>query len=148
MSELKTLVSCKPSEFLRQTNKIKKSVEKWLTDTDILNIRKRMPALEAVPISATEEERKAIAERNKKLTSEQVKKNLSAMLDAILEEHPEETMEILALCCFVEPDHVDDYKVADYLTALNSLISDKVVLDFFTSLASLGQMNISDVSKA
>lgn len=148
MSELKTLVSCKPSEFLRQTNKIKKSVEKWLTDTDILNIRKRMPALEAVPISATEEERKAIAERNKKLTSEQVKKNLSAMLDAILEEHPEETMEILGLCCFVEPDHVDDYKVADYLTALNSLISDKVVLDFFTSLATLGQMNISDVSKA
>lgn len=147
MSELKTLVTCKPSEFLRQTNKIKKSVEKWLTDTDILNIRKRMPALEAVPISATEEERKAIAERNKKLTSEQVKKNLSAMLDAILEEHPEETMEILGLCCFVEPDHVDDYKVADYLTALNSLISDKVVLDFFTSLASLGQMNISDVSK-
>ncbi|QHJ73745.1 hypothetical protein [Butyrivibrio virus Ceridwen] len=148
MSELKTLVSCKPSEFLRQTNKIKKSVEKWLTDTDILNIRKRMPALEAVPISATEEERKAIAERNRKLTSEQVKKNLSAILDAILEEHPEETMEILGLCCFVEPDHVDDYKVADYLTALNSLISDKVVLDFFTSLASLGQMNISDVSKA
>jgi hypothetical protein len=148
MSELKTLVSCKPSEFLRQTNKIKKSVEKWLTDTDILNIRKRMPALEAVPISATEEERKAIDERNKKLTSEQVKKNLSAILDAILEEHPEETMEILGLCCFVEPDHVDDYKVVDYLTALNSLISDKVVLDFFTSLASLGQMNISDVSKA
>jgi hypothetical protein len=148
MSELKTLVSCKPSEFLRQTNKIKKSVEKWLTDTDILNIRKRMPALEAVPVSATEEERKAIAERNRKLTSEQVKKNLSAMLDAILEEHPEETMEILGLCCFVEPDHVDDYKVADYLTAFNSLISDKVVLDFFTSLASLGQMNISDVSKA
>jgi hypothetical protein len=148
MSELKTLVSCKPSEFLRQTNKIKKSVEKWLTDTDILNIRKRMPALEAVPISATEEERKAIDERNKKLTSEQVRKNLSAILDAILEEHPEETMEILGLCCFVEPDHVDDYKVVDYLTALNSLISDKVVLDFFTSLASLGQMNISDVSKA
>jgi hypothetical protein len=107
-----------------------------------------MPALEAVPISATEEERKAIDERNKKLTSEQVKKNLSAILDAILEEHPEETMEILGLCCFVEPDHVDDYKVVDYLTALNSLISDKVVLDFFTSLASLGQMNISDVSKA
>lgn len=148
MSELKTLVSCKPSEFLRQTNKIKKSVEKWLTDTDILNIRKRMPALEAVPISATQEERKAIDERNKKLTSEQVKKNLSAILDAILEEHPEETMEILGLCCFVEPDHVDDYKVVDYLTALNSLIGDKVVLDFFTSLASLGQMNISDVSKA
>jgi hypothetical protein len=148
MSELKTLVSCKPSEFLRQTNKIKKSVEKWLTDTDILNIRKRMPALEAVPISATEEERKAITERNRKLTSEQVKKNLSAMLDAILEEHPEETMEILGLCCFVEPDHVDDYKVADYLTAFNSLISDKAVLGFFTSLASLGQMNISDVSKA
>ena len=148
MSELKTLVTCKPSEFLRQTNRIKKSVEKWLTDTDILNIRKRTPALEAIPIGATEVERKEIAERNKKLTSEQVKKNLSAMLDAILEDHPEETLEVLGLCCFVEPEHVDDYKISDYLTALNTLISDKVVLDFFTSLASLGAMNISDVSKA
>lgn len=148
MSELKTLVTCKPSEFLRQTNRIKKSVEKWLTDTDILNIRKRLPVLEMMPKDATEDERKAVFERNKKLSEEQAKKNISAMLDAILEDHPEETLELLGLCCFVEPEHVDDYKITDYLTAFNSLISDKAVLGFFISLASLEQMNISDASKA
>ena len=148
MSELKTLATCKPTEFLRQTNRIKKSVEKWLTDTDILNIRKRVAVLEMIPQGASDEERKAIFERNKKLTEEQAKKNISAMLDAILDEHPEETLEVLALCCFVEPDHIDDYTVSDYLDAFNSLINDKAVVNFFTSLASLGQMNTSNASKA
>lgn len=144
MSELKTLATCKPSEFLRQTNRIKKSVEKWLTDTDILNIRKRMATLEMMPKDATEEERKAIFERNKKLTEEQAKRNISAMLDAILEEHPDETLEILALCCFVEPENADDYSVGTYLEAFNSLINDKAVIDFFTSLASLVAKNTSN----
>ena len=147
MSELKTLVTCKPTEFLRQTNRIKKSVEKWLTDTDILNIRKRLPALEPMPIGASDEERKAVFARNKRLSEEQAKKNVSAMLDAILEEHPEETLELLGLCCFVEPEHVDDYSVSDYLNAFNSIISDRAVIDFFISLASLGQTNTSKVSR-
>lgn len=148
MSELKTLVNCKPSEFLKQTNKIKKSVEKWLTDTDILNIRKRMAPLEMVPQDATDEERKEVFEHNKKISEEQAKKNFSAMLDAILEEHPDETLELLALCCFIEPEHADDYTVSDYLMAFNSIINDKAVLSFFTSLASLVAKNTSDVSKA
>ncbi len=148
MSELKTLVTCKPSEFLRQTNRIKKAAEKWITDTDILNIRKRLPDLEKMPQGASDEERKALFDRNKKAADEQVKKNLSAMLDAILEEHPDETLELLGLCCFVEPEHIDDYKVTDYLTAFNTIITDKAVLDFFTSLASLAATNTSNVSKA
>lgn len=148
MGELKTLATCKPSEFLKQTNRIKKSAEKWLTDTDIMNIRKRMPVMEMVPKDGTPEERQAVFDRNKKLTEEQAKKNISAMLDAILEEHPDETLELLGLCCFVEPEHIDDYTVSDYLEAFNSLINDKAVIGFFTSLASLGQMSISKASKA
>ena len=148
MSELKTLTTCKPSEFLRQTNRMKKSVEKWLTDTDILNIRKRIPVLEMVPKDGTEEERKAVLERNRKLTEEQARKNISSMLDAILEEHPEETLEVLGLCCFVEPEHIDDHTVSEYLAAFSSIISDPAVIGFFISLASLGQMNISNASKA
>lgn len=144
MSELKTLATCKPSEFLRQTNRIKKSVEKWLTDTDIMNIRKRLPALEVVPLEASVEERAEITGRNKKAKEDQAKKNISAMLDAILDEHPEETLEILALCCFVEPENVDDYSVGTYLEAFNSLINDKAVIDFFTSLASLVAKNTSN----
>ncbi len=148
MSELKTLANCKPSEFLRQTNRIKKSVERWLTDTDIMNIRKRLPALEAVPIEATVEERAEIVGRNKKAREEQAKRNVSAMLDAILEEHPDETLEVLALCCFVEPENVDDHPMSAYLDAFNSLINDKAVIGFFTSLASLVQTDILPASKA
>lgn len=148
MSELKTLATCKPSEFLRQTNRLKKSAEKWLTDTDIINIRKRMPVLEMVPQDGTDEERNAVFNRNKAKAQEQAKANISAMLDAILDDHPDETLELLALCCFVEPENVDDYTVGEYLTAFNSLINDKAVLDFFTSLASLAQMNTSKASKA
>lgn len=148
MSELKTLANCKPSEFLRQTNRIKKSVEKWLTDTDIMNIRKRLPALEAVPMEASVEERAEIVGRNKRAREEQAKKNISAMLDAILEEHPDETLEVLALCCFVEPENVDDHPMSVYLDAFNSLINDKAVIGFFTSLASLVQTNTLSASKA
>lgn len=147
MSELKTLATCKPSEFLRQTNRVKKSVEKWLTDTDILNIRKRLPVLEIIPQDASKEERQEIFDRNKKTATEQAKKNLSAMLDAILDDHPEETLEVLALCCFVEPEHADDYTVGEYLTAFNSLLNDKAVIDFFTSLASLAQINTLNASR-
>lgn len=148
MSELKTLATCKPSDFLRQTNRIKKAVEKWLTDTDIMNIRKRLPVPEVVPLEATVEERAAIFERNKKAVQEQSKKNVSAMLDAILDEHPEETLEVLALCCFLEPENVDDHPVSEYLAAINTLINDKAVIDFFTSLVLLGRTITSDASKA
>lgn len=148
MSELKTLATCKPSEFLKQTNRIKKAVEKWLTDTDIMNIRKRLAPLEMIPQDASDEDKREIFNRNKKATEEQAKKNLSAMLDAILEEHPEETLEVLALCCFVEPEDADNYTVGHYLTAFNSLINDRAVIDFFISLASLVQRDTSSASKA
>lgn len=148
MGELKTLATCKPSEFLKQTYKIKKFAEKWITDTDILNIRKKLPVLEMVPKDASEELRKEIFDKNKQLVREQALKNYSEMFDSIAGEHPDETMELLALCCFVDADHIDDYKPTDYLAAFNSLISCKEVIDFFTSFLSLAQMDITKASKA
>ena len=88
---MKNLANCKPSEFLKQTNRIRKSVSKWLTDTDVLNIRRRMPNTAE---DAPEEEKKAAMQK-------QIKKNLDAMLDAIMDEHPDETLELLGLMCFV-----------------------------------------------
>ncbi len=124
---MKNLANCKPSEFLKQTNRIRKSVSKWLADTDVLNIRKRMPN---IPDDATDEERKKAIER-------QAKENLNALLDAILEEHPDETLELLALLCFVEPEDVDNYEMTEYLTSFNELINNKAVLSFFMSLTQL-----------
>ena len=132
---MKSLANCKPSEFLRQTNRIRKSVEKWLTDTDIMNIRQRRPAYETAPKGVTAEERKAVIERNSELERKQIRENISAILDAILEAHPDETLEVLALCCFVEPEDADNHSVKEYLAVLNDLLNDKDVLGFFTSLA-------------
>lgn len=124
---MKNLANCKPSEFLKQTNRIRKSVSKWLTDTDVLNIRRRMPNTAE---DAPEEEKKAAMQK-------QIKKNLDAMLDAIMDEHPDETLELLGLMCFVEPENIDDHTVTEYLDSLTELINNQSVLSFFTSLMQL-----------
>lgn len=132
---MKNLANCKPSEFLRQTILIKKSVERWLTDTDILNIRRRQAVLVQADRDASVEEKRRVGEENNRRTSKQTRENLSDMLDAILEEHPDETLELLALVCFVDPAHVDDHSMEEYLTAISELLDSKAVTDFFTSLA-------------
>lgn len=141
---LKTLADCKPSEFLKQTNRVRKAVARWLTDTDILNIRRRMPEIRVPPDGTVGEKAAAFSAQKR----EQARKNLSAMLDAILEEHPEETLEVLALCCFVEPEDVDNHEIGEYLDALSRLVTDDAVIRFFTSLAQLGQSDILPTAKA
>lgn len=128
---MKNLANCKPSEFLAQTNKIRKAVAKWLTATDIMNIRKNMPEL---PEEISEEDRKAAV-------MAQAKENLSAMFDAILDEHPAETLELIALLCFVEPEDVDEHPMGEYITAINELLNDETTVSFFTSLTSLARMS-------
>lgn len=135
---MKNLANCKPSEFLQQTNRIRKAVDKWLTDTDIINIRKRMPDIDK---DATEEEKQA-AKR------EQVKANFKAMLDAMLDEHPDETLEVLALICFVEPKDFDKHSVSEYLESFNELLNNEAVIGFFTSLARWENLNGSIVAGA
>jgi hypothetical protein len=129
---MKNLANCKPSEFLVQTNKIRKSVERWLTATDIQEIRKRVPKYDD----------KMSADERIKVRNEQMRANLSAIFDAILEEHPAETLELMALMCFIEPEKADDYPMSAYLQSIGELIADESVLSFFTSLASLGNNGI------
>ena len=126
---MKNLANCTPTEFLRQSNRIRKSVENWLKLTNVMGIRQRMPDIKGV-----EDE----AER-KRLVSEQMRANLSAMLDAALEEHPDETAEILALVCFIEPQDIDNYKTTDLLGAIAAILNSTAVISFFTSLLNLGQ---------
>lgn len=135
---MKTLANCKPSEFLKQTVKIRHSVEKWLDLTDIINIRKKSPDIK--PGMSPEEIREV------KLG--QAKQNLSRMLDAALEEHPDETLELLALICFMEPSEVDNHTMDYYMDAISEVLSNRSVLNFFYSLVQLGQTNTSGVSKA
>lgn len=142
-TERKNLATCKPSEFLRQTNRVRKSVEKWLDKTKIMEIRSRkVEGIETVPDNASEDEAYEIRKRNAERITAQQKKNLGDMFTAAMEECPDETLELLALICFIEPENVDDYSVAYYLNNLTDIISDKDVLGFFTSLAQLGQTGI------
>lgn len=135
---MKNLATCKPTEFLKQTNRIKKAAEKWLNDTDILNIRKNLPKLETIDKDVDAEERNRIFEANQKKARKQMLENTSKILDAIMEDHPDETLELIALLCFVEPQNVDDYTVEEYLTAITEMLSSKAVIGFFTSLAQWG----------
>lgn len=137
---MKNLANCLPSEFIKQTNRIRKSVAHWLTVTDIMNIRRRKPeGMPEVQAGMSQEEVDAIREKQRQMMAEQVQRNLMAMLDEMLDKHPDETLEVLALCSFVEPEDVDSYPVSEYLKSFMELIQNEAVRDFFTLLMQLVQ---------
>ena len=111
---------------MRQTAKIRHAVEKWLTLTDIINIRKRLPDL---PKDIPEDEK----------ITERAKANLNAMLDSVMDKYPDETVDLLALCCFVEPKDADNHPMSEYLGALSDMVENEDVIRFFTSLVRLGR---------
>lgn len=137
---MKNLANCKPSEFLSQTNKIRKSVEKWLKLTDIINIRKRMPVgMPEITADLSNDELEAVNKKRRQMMMEKAKENLSTILDACLDDYPAETLEILALCCFVNPEDVDNYEMKDFLNAALDMIEDETVIRFFTLLMRLAK---------
>lgn len=144
---MKNLANCKPSEFLAQTFKIKKSVQEWIDLTEIAEIRKDKPAGIVDLKGLSKEEKEKAIEKNKELWQEQIKKNLAKFFDKMLNDNAEKTLEVLALCCFVDPANVDDYPMSDYFESLGELMSDKGTVGFFTSLVQLGQTNIGIVPK-
>ena len=81
------LANCTPTEFLKQTCKIKKSVEKWVKATDIFNIRRNLPKLTPVTNQMSDEERAQTIADNRKKTQDQMYENFSNMLDAALDQH-------------------------------------------------------------
>lgn len=121
---MKHLANCKPTEFLKQTNRARKYAADWLEKTDILNIRKIKPE---IPEDATDEQKE-------KLIEEQVRENLDKILNAAMDKYPEETLELIALLCFVEPKDIDNHSISEYMTALDELRKDKAVWSFFISL--------------
>lgn len=134
---LKNLATCKPTEFVKQTVKIKKAVEKWLKVTNIMEIFGETPNLTQLTDTMTEEERKTAFESNKKIADELVKKKISKAFDAMLEQHPTETLEILALSCFVEPENVDTHTIDEYFLAWDEMLNSSNAISFFISFIRL-----------
>ena len=134
---MKTLANCNPREFLKQTNRIRIAADKWLTATKIFEIRSRMPKVEAKK-PEDKEELAANIEARKRALAEQARKNAFDMLEAMFETNADGTLELLALCCFVEPEDVNSHTMSDYLICVSELIEDPGVMRFFGSLAKLG----------
>lgn len=117
---MKTLANCTPVEFLRQTNKIRHAVEDLLLDSGIQEIRKRMPELTG---EETQAERKA-------LMNNQAKKNMGAILDALMEKNAEQTANVLGMMCFLEPEEMEKTTVSEIMTPVLELLNSKPVMDF------------------
>ena len=124
---MRTIANLTGPEFLRAINRTRHAVEKLMAETGVLKIRKNMPQFTG---NETPEERQ-------ELERAQAKKNISDMLDSLLETHPEETYACLMALCVCdegepEPDGIE------LMMAAFSLISDKRVLDFLLQLGKSG----------
>lgn len=135
----KNLANCKPSEFMAQCGRVAKSVEKWLEVTDVMNIRRKVPKMMPIPEDATPEKTKEIMDEYKLTLQKAAKDNIGEIINSVMIDHPQETLELLALLCFVEPKNVDDHSISFYLANLAELLNDKDVISFFSSLMRLEQ---------
>lgn len=129
---MKNLANCTPREFVRQTNRIRKSAQNWLKLTDIVNIRRRLPKIG--------ESENVAPEVRKAMLDKQAADNINAILEAVLEKHPDETVELLGLMCFIEPEELDNHKMSELLGGYAEMIGCSEVIDFFVSLAQLARI--------
>jgi len=129
---MKTLANCSDVEFLKQTNKIRKYAETWLKDTGVLDIRKR-------ELPTPEEDMPD--DKKREFYRANAKERLDDMLDAVLEDHAEETARLLRMLCFIDPDDTETLKMPQLLKAATDMLENQETLDFFTSLGRLGLMN-------
>lgn len=128
---MKTLANCNPYEFIRQTNKIRHAAAGLMKTTGVMEIRKRKPEFTG---GETDEEKQALWQK-------QARENVEAILDALMDDHAEETANVLGMMCFMEPDEVANAKGVDFLVPALEILNSKAVMDFLSSLARLGLMS-------
>lgn len=118
----KNIANCTTIEFLKQANKIRHEVEKFLDVTGIMEIRKTAPTYEP----------NDTAEIKKEKLKKQAKENLSKILDECLENHTEETIKIIGLACFKTQEEAEQMPVNELFDVVFELIGNERVIDFFT----------------
>lgn len=120
----KTLASCTAREFFICCNKLRKKLEKYYKDCDIAKIRKNAPDFTGAETASERLE----------MIREQGRKNLSDILDVMLEKNVDDTLAIIGEMCFLTPEEVEKCTGAELMGAALDLISDTKVIDFFTKL--------------
>ena len=113
--------------FLAKLNEIRKVAADCIGETEVLEIRKRMPI-----VNGNES-----PEQLEKMRIEQGKKNVNAILDSLLEKHPEATIKLLE--CMIVYDEGEQHLTGIKLVsrALREIMDDAVI-DFLLSAAKLG----------
>lgn len=124
---MRTIANLSGIEFLRAVNRTRHAVEKLMTVTDVLTIWRKNPTFTG---KETPEEKMAMQKN-------QIKQNLNDMLDALLEEHPEETYACIMAMCVRDEGEPEPDGIEMVMAAFN-LISDRRVLDFLFSLGKSG----------
>ena len=138
----KNLANCTPDEFLDQSFLIMDAAEKFMKVNDILGIRGgKVEGLQELH-KANEEESDHIRKENAKKITAQRMKNVKELLTSMMHTHKSETLELLALSCFIDPAEVNNYTMAYLLRNVGEIISDQDMLAFFTSAAQLEQTGI------
>lgn len=138
----KNLANCTPDEFLDQSFLIMNAAEKFMKVNDILGIRSRkVEGLQEIPKDNEEEADRILRENAKKITAQRMK-NVKDLLTSMMHTHKSETLELLALSCFIDPADVNNYTMPFFLRNVGEMISNQDVLAFFTSLAQLEQTGI------
>lgn len=138
----KNLANCTPDEFLDQSYFIMDAVEKFMKVNDILGIRDRkVEGLQEIPADNEEEADRVRKENAKKITAQRMK-NVKDILTSMMHTHKSETLELLALSCFIAPEDVNNYTMPFFLRNVGEMISNQDVLAFFTSLAQVEQTGI------
>ena len=88
------------------------------------------------------------ADEKKAALQNQVQTNLREMLNAVLEEYPKETAELLCLCCFIDPADMEKHSMTELFGAINEILGNAEIISFFASLARLGLTSGSDSARA
>ena len=124
---MKNLTNCKPREFMRQLARIRAATTAWLDVTRLLELRRRMPPRQEY----------ADDEARRRAVMDQWRANIKDMVDALLVEHPEETVELLGLLCFIEPEELDDHPMTELYAGLMAVLKDDNLMDLFTTMLSI-----------
>lgn len=137
---MQSFINLPPRQGFKQMDLIKVAFNKWLEVTDIAEIRKRVAKAVSVPNGATPEQKKELMELFKQRQAEQVGRNMEDIFNAAIREHPDETLELVALICCVPPEEVDEHPMREYLGTIVETLSNKEALDFFSLCMQLGRM--------
>lgn len=135
---MKTLNNCTPREFMRQLSRIREASRSWLDLTQLQQLRRRMP-----PARAYKDDNERIA-----AVMTQWRTNIKDMLNAALMEHPDETIELLGLLCFIEPEDLDNHEMSELFAGFMDVLNNDKLLELFTVLLSVFTPRIMSAATA